>query len=252
MGNGFQFFDIILFGLIAVFILLRLRSTLGSRPDDQGDGNNQPSRWQSRFNDQAESPDDTGDNVIPLPDNGRRRDSSMYEEEFEEAEFGQAAPDRSVDEELPVEIAAGIAEVRLSDPHFDYAQFRNGSVIAYEMVVGGFAAGDYAALRSLLADSVYDDFSAAIREREERGETLETTLIQIEEAEPIEIRMNGKHAEVTVKFIAEMVNVLRDEEGEVLSGTPDMPDEVVDIWTFARDTRSRDPNWQIVATRKAN
>ena len=120
------------------------------------------------------------------------------------------------------------------------------------MVLSAFAMADHETMQQLLAEDVYLDFGAAIRDREERGETLETVLVALREVQPLEVRMNGKLAEVTIKFTAELVNTLRDEEGEVISGLPDISDDVVDIWTFARDVSSRDPNWLVIATRKAN
>jgi predicted lipid-binding transport protein (Tim44 family) len=107
-------------------------------------------------------------------------------------------------------------------------------------------------LRELLADSVYDYFASALRHREERSETLETVLVSIDAVEPLEARMDGAMAEITIKFAAQVVNVLRDADGEILTGAPDTPDDVVDIWTFVRDAAGADPNWQISATRKAN
>jgi predicted lipid-binding transport protein (Tim44 family) len=237
MDSGFQFFDILLFALVAVVILLRLRSTLGSRPDDNDDAANSPvSDWSARTRAEPHDEPVDSDNVINLPGQGPT----------------DAPPRPSVDDNLPIEIAGGVAEVRLSDPHFDLNQFLEGAVFAYEMVMTAFAAAHYETLRQLLADSVYDDFAAALRHREERGESLETILIEIENAEPIEVHMNGRQSEITVKFAAQIINVLRDMDGEVLSGSADVPDDVVDIWTFTRDTSSNDPNWQILATRKAN
>jgi len=247
MNNGFQFFDIILFALVAVFILLRLRNTLGKRPDkddkpDSGWSLGAPgddgfgARGDAQRGDDERGARGDDDNVISLP--GQDLDSRR--------------PAPSIDEDLPVEIAGGVAEIRLADPQFEMAGFLEGAAFAYEMVQTSFAAENYETLRQLLADSVYDDFAAALRYREERGENLETILVAIDTVEPLEARMNGKMAEVTIKFSAEVVNVLRDVDGEILSGTPDLPDDVVDIWTFERDATSADPNWLIIATRKAN
>jgi len=237
MNSGFQFFDILLFGLVAVFILLRLRNTLGSRPDKE---DKPPSNWSGHGPDDDMQADAEQDNVINLPGQDHRADPVS------------PPPPLPQDDDLPIEIAGGVTEIRLADPHFDFNQFLEGAAFAYEMVLTAFAAENYETLRQLLADSVYDDFAAALRHREERGETLETILVAIDAVDPIEVRMNGRMAEITIKFTAEVVNVLRDVEGEVLSGEIDLPEDVVDIWTFVRDAKSADPNWLIIATRKAN
>jgi len=237
--EGFQLFDILLFGAIAVFILLRLRNTLGTRPDDSEEQDQERGdMWSARFG--GEKDDNLNqaqdDNVIPLPGN--------------DVSYANQAP--QPEEDFPMEIVAGANQVRLHDPQFDLDRFLDGAASAYEMVINAFAREDYATLRQLLADHIYDDFGAAIRDREQRGETLESTLVTIQDVEPIEVQVNGRIAEITIKFTAEMTNVVKDAEGEIISGSADIADDVVDIWTFSRDVGSKDPNWPLIATRKAN
>ena len=234
--EGFQLWDILLFGAIAVFILLRLRGSLGTRPDDSEEQDRERgAMWSARFGGEDKKPEND-DNVIQLPgsDTPPPQSSSTLEDDY------------------PVEIVAGVNEILLKDPQFDIEQFLNGAASAYDMIINAFAREDLATLRNLLADHIYDDFSSAINDREQRGETLETMLVTIDNVEPIEIQMNGSNAEITIKFTAQMVNVVRGPEGDIVSGSPDNVDEVIDIWTFARDVRSKDPNWPLIATRKAN
>ena len=106
--------------------------------------------------------------------------------------------------------------------------------------------------RPLLANDVYEDFAGAIKQREDATETLETTLIGITSAELLEAELRQRTAFVTVKFVSEQVNVTRDAEGRIVDGDPNHVTKVTDIWTFARNTRSRDPNWALVATRSPN
>ncbi len=115
-----------------------------------------------------------------------------------------------------------------------------------------FAEGDDATLKQLLGDDVYDGFERAIRERDTRGEKLELTLVGIDKADIIESEVKNRTAYVTVKFVSEMVSVTRDAEGDVVEGDPKKVREVTDIWTFARDIGSKNPNWKLVATEAAN
>jgi predicted lipid-binding transport protein (Tim44 family) len=149
-------------------------------------------------------------------------------------------------------LAAGITQIKLADRDFDPKGFVAGARSAFEMIIGAFAEGDIKTLRPLLANDVYDDFSGAIKAREEKKEVLETTLIGITSAERIEAEMQQKTAFVTVKFVSEQVNVTRDAENRIVDGDPNHVTKVTDIWTFARNTRSRDPNWALVATRSPN
>jgi predicted lipid-binding transport protein (Tim44 family) len=139
-----------------------------------------------------------------------------------------------------------------ADPGFDPNQFIDGAKAAYEMIVMGFAQGDDATLKQLLGPDVYDGFERAIREREGRGEKVESSLVGIDKADIIEAEVKNRTAYVTVKFVSELISVTRDAEGEVVEGDPKKIREVTDIWTFARDITSKNPNWKLVATEAAN
>ena len=129
--------------------------------------------------------------------------------------------------------------------------FVDGARAAYEMIVTAFALGDHQTLRNLLSDEVYDNFASAIEAREAASETLETTITTMKAADIVDAGLDGKIAEVTVKFVSDMISVSHDDDGEVIAGTS-AEHEVTDIWTFGRDTGSRDPNWTLVATSSEN
>ncbi len=226
MGDGFL--DLILFAMIAAFLVFRLRSVLGRRT-----GHERPPP--DPLAQQPEEPPQQ-DNVIELHD---RTGLEEQDETF-------AAEDS--DDPL----VAGVAQIRSADSNFDPDEFCSGAGSAFEMVVQAFAAGDLKTLRSLLNDEVYDNFSAAVQQREEADEELETTVIGIKSTDILEARLEGRMAFVTVKFHSEQVNVTRDKSGEVVDGDPTQVTDVTDIWTFARNIRARDPNWTLVETRSSN
>lgn len=234
MGDGFQFFDIILFAAIAAFLVLRLRSVLGKRTGHEERPSQDPFR-QGQQRQQTNGQD--RDKVIPMPDRKRPEDE-VTDEEL------RAAAEKS---ETP--LSAGLTQIKLADRDFDEDGFLQGARGAFEMIVNAFAAGDRQTLRQLLANDVYKDFESAIEEREKQGQTLETTLVNIANAEIIEAELQGRTAFITVKFVSEQINLLKDSEGNRIEGDGEHVAEVVDIWTFARNTRSRDPNWTLVATR---
>jgi predicted lipid-binding transport protein (Tim44 family) len=120
------------------------------------------------------------------------------------------------------------------------------------MIVTSFAAGDEATLKQLLGAEVFDGFEAAIRERETRGEKVESNLVGIDKTDIIEAEVRNRTAYVTVKFMSELVSVTRDADGEVVEGDPKKVRDVTDIWTFAREVNSKNPNWKLVATETAN
>lgn len=225
MGEGgFQFLDILLLGAIAGFIALRLRAVLGQRTGHQ-------QRRRPPFGGPESESDknaaDDRDNVIPLP----RRE-------------GDAAASLPGDEK--------VARIRAADPSFDLAEFMAGAKAAYEMIVTAFAAGDKDTLRPLLSREVFADFAGVIDDRTKRGETVETTFVGLRSAEIVESQVNGRIIEVTVKFESELISVTKDAQGHVIAGHANAVDQVTDIWTFARDAGSRDPNWTLIATSAPN
>lgn len=225
--SGIAFLDIIFFAMVAGFLILRLRSVLGRRSGE--DGNN-AERWRS----QKPAADSTRGNE-PLPDNVAR---------FPD----RSAPAADGPPPAPGTVEAGAAAIRAADGSFDPNGFEEGARGAFEMIVSAYAQGDAAALRPLLADAVYDSFAAAIRERQAQKHTLTTTLIGIKSAELVEARLQGRDAFVTIKFVSEQVNVTRDAVGTVIDGDPNKVETITDVWTFTRNTKSRDPNWFLVQT----
>ena len=227
MNDGFEFLDIILFAMVAAFILLRLRGVLGRRTGHE--------RRPSNLFERGE-PKSGSENVIRL---GEREDQNDVSGD-DLSDIGDTT------------LAAGLLRIKRADPNFSRASFLEGARAAFEIVVSAYAAGDTDALRPILADDVYRRFARAIRDRAGARRTLETTVVSSDESEIIEAGMNERNAVVTVRFVTHQVNVTRDADDEVIDGDPREAVEVVDIWTFERDLRLRDLNWKLVATRSPN
>ena len=228
MSSGIPVFDIIILALIAGFVILRLRNVLGKRTGHQGRPTepfrSRPTLEDDNRKDDEESGEDEDDNVVHLP--------------------GRDGQEISTDTPL----GAGLTQIKVADPRFDPGDFLDKAKDAFEYIVMNFAEGDTAALKPLLSKDVFEGFSNAVKEREKRGETLETNLLQIKDAEFLEASMSGRTASITVKYTTEQINVTRDKDGGVVDGESDRIAEVVDIWTYERNTRSSDPNWVLVAT----
>lgn len=219
MGGGFQLFDIVLFAVLALFLIFKLGSVLGRRGEDEQQPTD-PFRLSPR---EQSSPD----NVVAMPE--------------------RTAP---TEEELAMmdPLEAGIAQIKAADRGFREKEFVKGARMAFEMTLEAFARSDRKALKSLLETSIYENFESVIKQREQAGHELETTIVGIEDAEIIAADMDGDLARVTVKFVTEQVNALKNSAGEIIEGDPSAVVKVTDIWTFTRNTRSNDPNWLLVAT----
>ncbi|WP_416899609.1 MAG: Tim44/TimA family putative adaptor protein [Minwuia sp.] len=233
MGSDFPIFEIVIFGMIAAFFILRLKNTLGKRT---GHEQQEPrSRVRMAPDDRAAGNNSADDNVIHLPGAEAQREQAPA---FDEA---NATP-----------LERGLHEIGQADRSFDPAGFMQGARGAYEMIVTSFAQGDKKALKPLLASRVYQNFCDAIDQRKAEDLTQETELVGFNSVDIVEARMVDRNAEVTVKFVAEMISVTRNKDGEIVSGEAEDVSVVTDIWTFSKDTRSRNPNWELISTRSAH
>lgn len=234
--NGFLDIYTVIFLAIAVLIFLRLRNVLGRRT-----GNERPpfDPYSRRESTPGATPDD---NVIGLPRRQAGRDVASAEIETNaEEHIKTIAPEGSTLNEALRAIAS-------ADRSFDPEVFLTGAKAAYEMIVTAFAEGDRKTLKQLLSREVYDGFVSAIGERESRGETIEFRFVGIDKADVTGAALKGSSAHVTVKFLSKLISATHDKGGEVIDGDPIHVGDVTDIWTFAREVNSRDPNWKLVAT----
>ncbi len=231
-------FDIytIIFLALAVFIFLRLRSVLGQRT-----GRERPPYDPYSARDAVRSP--ANDKVVTLP--------PRPAEPVSPRPVAVAAPsaDRWKDvAESGSSTAAGLDAIVAADPSFDAKHFITGARAAYEMIVTAFAEGDRRQLRNLLSREVYDGFDAAITEREGRGETAETRFVSIDGSTITSAELRARTSQITIRFVSKLISATRDRSGNVIEGNAEKVTDVTDVWTFARDVSSRDPNWKVVAT----
>jgi predicted lipid-binding transport protein (Tim44 family) len=234
--------------IVAVVAILKLRSVLGSRTDED---DARVERMKAKERAAAEA--GTGD-VINMP--ARPRDD-VATGPVEPADDGADAEGRiRAYPAADAGVTAGLLEIARLDSSMDPDAFVRGAGRAYEMIVSAFAEGDRKGLKDLLSREVYDGFAAAIAEREGRGEIVEQQFVGIKKADIVEAEVKSGNAYITVKFLSELISATRDKDGIVLSGDPQRIKEVTDIWTFSRDVstvRARsNPNWRLVATQAPN
>ncbi len=221
-SGGFPL-DLVLFGMIAAFLVLRLRSILGRRT-----GFERPPQV---------NPPPPGPAVAPGPVIEGR------------AEPAAATPGRAVPDPASP-IGQGLARMRSIDPTFDVARFLDGADKAFRIIVGAFASGDRTALRSLLSDDTYRAFAQAIEAREAAGHVQVSEIRRMENVAIEQAELRGNVAVVTVRFVSDQVSLTHDKDGHPVAGT-DAVTEITDLWTFERDLATRDPTWRLVSARSA-
>ena len=217
MGSGSALIEIIILAVVAGFLILRLRSVLGKRH-----GHERP-RYEDADRYVGGEQDSGADNVTPFPGRG------------------------GVNAEPPP--AYGPAgKLRALDPSFDEDGFVAGAREAFRMILAAYASGDRDTLQALASTEVYEALEGAISDRESRDETLDATLISIQQAKIDDVDVNGSIAQVTVRFESEQTNVTRNAEGQPIDGAPNQVETIIDLWTFERDMAIDDPNWRLVET----
>jgi predicted lipid-binding transport protein (Tim44 family) len=204
---------------IAVFLILRLRSVLGTR-----EGFEKPSVQVG---------------------SERRRDRP-------ELEVIEGGPDRDIVDHVPdgSESARALAAMKMAEPGFSVAEFLEGARGAYEMILMAFEKGDLDEVRGFLADDVADAFQQVIDARADQGLTVEASFVGLREIELVEASFDrdAAEADLRVKFVGELTSVVRDADGEVVEGDPNAIRRQKDVWTFSRQMGVEDPNWILVAT----
>jgi len=207
---------------VAIFLILRLKSVLGTR-----EGFEKP--------------------PVSMP--GQDQSGDRNRRDFEVIEGG---PDRDITDHVDSgsDAASALAEMKKVDPDFTVTDFLEGARQAYEMILMAFERGDLSEVEGFLADDVRESFAEVIAERERQGLTVQANFVGVRELKLVDVRFDKStgEAEMGVRFVGEMTSVVKNAEGEVVEGDPDAIRRQRDVWTFARVMGSDDPNWQLVAT----
>ena len=209
--------EIVILAMIAAFLGLRLYSVLGRRAEHEEES--VPQRFE-------------GPETPPSGNPGQAQSTAP----------AVAARPAQLEGVMPA-VERGVREIASADNHFDITAFMEGARGAYEMVLEAFWTGDRDTLRDLCDDDVYEGFVSAIDAREDAGETLDNSLIRVEETRIHSASLDGRMARISVLFVADIAAVTRDKDGNVIAGSLDDAIESRDVWTFSRNVRAKDPNW---------
>jgi predicted lipid-binding transport protein (Tim44 family) len=231
-GNNEFILTLVFLGL-AVFLVIKLRSILGARSGFERPPEEIRKEMEARRQ-MAEAPQ----NAAPPPVNPVQAAAEPVDPADRWKGIAKAG----------TPLASGLDAVVAADASFEPRGFVLGARQAYEMLVQSYSKGDRKTLKTYLGDDVFQEFQNAINDRESRGETAETTFVSIDKADIVGAEMRGKHAHITVSFLSKLISATRDKAGLVVDGSADKVIDVNDVWTFARDVSSRDPNWRLVAT----
>ncbi len=225
--------DLLIYALVAAGLVFWLRNILGTR---NGSERERPNPFTSRPEDAKPAADHASAGAqAPAASMGMAQDGLV---------------DVPLERNMAVAAGAeaGLAEIARADRTFQTTSFLRSAQDAFVMIVEAFAAGDRDTLKMLLAEPVFKAFVSVINEREATGQKASVEIHAIRKAEIVAARLERRDAFVTVRFVADETNVLRDSTDQVLHGNPDRVTETIDVWTFVRDTKSREPGWLLIET----
>ena len=210
---------IVILALVAIFIGLRLYSVLGERT-----GHEQQPILKPAESDARAAPQVTQPAAAP------------------------SAPAETGDMAFVPTAGPGVRAILAADSAFDVARFLEGAKSAYRMILEAFWKGELDTVRGHVDDHIYDAFAGSVEQRKKDGLTLDNRLVTIDQAVISEATLERGVALITVRFEADIAAVTRNAEGQVVAGSLSDAVQTRDLWTFRRDTGSRDPNWLLVET----
>ena len=217
MNDGFAFFDIIIFAMLAGYLVFQLRRALGRRSDNQ-EPKSKPSPEQRAEHSET-------DNVVAIKPNKNKNGNQEQEETL-----------------------GGLTELREKDPSFSDTDFIKGSKEAFSWIVEAFSKGEISKLEPLLSEPLFNGFKQAIEQREADQLSLETNIVSIKSAQIHNVTVKQDQVNITVEYVTDQIKSTRNAKDEIVDGDPDTIETVTDLWTFNRNIKSKNPNWTLVKT----
>ena len=218
--------DLIFFLIVAIFLIVRLKSVLGKR---------------------------TGNEKKP-------KDIFMYQDSILESDKkkvleGKETIKRKLSIGLPekkinnLKKSTSLEKILYFDKNFLTKKFLEGAKIAFQSIIETYAKGEINKIKNLLSSNVFSAFSNEIKSRAKKKHSLEHTLISLKSADIKKMDVKSSIADIVVKFVSEQVNLLKNKKGKILSGNDEYIENHIDYWTFSKDLKSTNPNWKLVVTK---
>ncbi|WP_264723246.1 MULTISPECIES: Tim44/TimA family putative adaptor protein [unclassified Wolbachia] len=127
---------------------------------------------------------------------------------------------------------------------FSISHFIEGSSIAFELIIKYFNQGNLSQLESLLDKDLYNNFAKKIKHRKEMHESI---IVSIVSQKILEIKLIKNVVFIAVYFLSEQINFVKNNEGDIISGSTSTINKVEDVWQFKKNVNSSDPSWLLVS-----
>jgi len=236
--------DIVLFALVAAFLVHRLRSILGTR---HGDERQRPNPFASSSKTKPEEEREAGYEFHTTEEESHQMPDPV-KEKAQPLDTASILADGLIAKDD--KLVAALTEIVAADASFDVYNFAEGAKYAFDVILDAYAEGDLETLERLLSQKLFEDFETAIRKREKEGLSIELAVKDIKSMQIIDARQAGTMVYITVDYEVDEKQILRDAKGKEVKGkSAAKKQKMHDVWTFARDIRSVDPAWMLIETR---
>ncbi len=219
--------DILVLLIVVALIFVRLRSVLGTRPTEERRIRLSKENAEKLYN--------------ILKSEAEKLEGKSFDEE-------ESKPAELVPEGEPL---SDLDKTLMEIPHFAKSKFIKSAERAFQIITEAFNKGDVETLEMLVNKKLFKKFQEVIEQRKQDKVTAETDFIGFDKVEIAKANIKANQvAEITVEFVSEQVNILRDAEGKVIEGDENYIQNITDVWTFERAISSTSPNWVLVSTKK--
>ena len=211
MQLSLPFIDIIIFAIIAIFLVYRLKSILGQNSD----GNEQSNK--------IDIGDKNFSNVVKLGNKQLDKNENMNDKDT----------------------------IYKNDPTFNEKEFLKGAQNFFEMVIDSFVKGDLKNIEMYIDDKLIKNFNLVIKERLQEEETLKISIVKMISIHIKDVKKIKNFLRISVLFESEQIKFLKDKKGNIIDGDQKNSILVKDLWTFEKKVKSKDLNWILVETSDA-
>ncbi len=226
--NNIPYIDILILAMVAVFIINRLRNTLGKKTGNEHDIANKFTRGKSDLKESS-------------PDKVSKASADQINMKNSKQVFHE---NPSISNEL--------SKIHKTDPSFTIDEFIEGAKKAFEFIINKYSDENIKPLKNLLSADIFKMFDKQINSRAKKNENLDVNIIGIKEAKIEDVSIRSSVASIKVKFISEQVQVIKNDKGKIISGDGNQILSIVESWFFSRNLKRKDPNWILEKIEESN
>ena len=215
--------DIIIFALIAIYIIIKLYNVIGSE-------------------DFESEQDKNSGNMTKVVNLAKDQDYVVVNNTKDPIENEELLKD------LTPAVAASVAKIKAKDNNFLLTKFLENSEKAFELIISAFSSNDSKALKQFTSDEAQKSFIKSLDDQKSQNNTLNIDIVSFLEKKIKTISLKGNVCQISVNFVTEQIFFILDKDDNVIKGDRAKIERIEDNWVFERNLKSSNPIWFLVKT----